>query len=313
MKIVLWRLAHDSLPTGQQLSHRHIPASDACCYCGQVVTVAHAILKCQYVTEIWREMKNWCGIKRKIKSFVSPKQWLFDYLASASDEEAISFTIMMWHIWENRNAIRNGENIMHPHRIAEKSKAYIQMFLLSDNAPNVSNRCESNAFSQKWVPPPEDWVKANVDAAIFADSGKMGLGCVIRDHNGRFLAATSQGIERITEPELAEALAVHCALKFIFDQHWKKVIIASDCLNLVRKLRLKGMDRSHVGAIVQDIKKMAANLEELSFVYNNRYCNQAAHILARSANQTASSSVWSNEVPESIRTLLCNELLNELM
>jgi hypothetical protein len=29
-------------------------------------------------------MKNWCGIKCKLKSFVSPKQWLFDYLASAS-------------------------------------------------------------------------------------------------------------------------------------------------------------------------------------------------------------------------------------
>jgi hypothetical protein len=104
-------------------------------------------------------------------------------------------------------------------------------------------------------------------------------------------------------------LAARCALKFIFDQSWKKVIIASDCLNLLRKLRAKGMDRSHEGAIVQDIKKMAANLEEFSFVYNSR-CNQAAHILARSVEQTTSSSVWLDEVPESIQTLLCNELLN---
>jgi hypothetical protein len=151
---------------------------------------------------------------------------------SVSEEEATAFTIIIWHIWENRNATRNGENIIHPHRIAEKSKAYIQMLLLH-NAPNVSNRCESNAFIQKWVPPPEDWVKANVDAAIFAHSGKMGVGCVIRDHNGTFLAATSQVIDRVSEPELAEALAVRCTLKFIFEQNWKKVIIASDCLNLV--------------------------------------------------------------------------------
>jgi hypothetical protein len=81
MKIVLWRLAHDCLPTGQQLLCRHIPVSDACCYCGQMETVVHAILKCQYVTEIWREMKKWCGIKRKLNSFISPKQWLFDYLS----------------------------------------------------------------------------------------------------------------------------------------------------------------------------------------------------------------------------------------
>jgi hypothetical protein len=237
-------------------------------------------------------------------------KWLFDYLANASDGEAPSFTIIIWHIWENRNAVRNGKNIIHPHRIADKSKAYIQMVLLPDSVPNVSNRCESNSFNQKWVPPLEDWVKANVDAAVFADSGKMGVGCVIGDHNGRFLAATSQGNERITEPELAEALAVRCALKFIFDQSWKKVIIALDCLNLVRKLRAKGMDRSHVGAIVQDIKKMADNLEEISFVYDSRCCNQAAHILARSVEQTTSSSVWLDEVRVWIQTLLCNELLN---
>jgi hypothetical protein len=90
-----------------------------------------------------------------------------------SDEGATSFTIIIWHIRENRNVIRNGENIIHPYRIAEKSKACIQMFLLSDGAPNVSNKCESNTFSQKWVPPPEDWVKANVDVTIFTDSGNM--------------------------------------------------------------------------------------------------------------------------------------------
>lgn len=57
MKIVLWRLAHDCLPTGQLLC-RHIPTSDACCFCGQVETVAHAFLKCQYVAEIWDQMKK---------------------------------------------------------------------------------------------------------------------------------------------------------------------------------------------------------------------------------------------------------------
>jgi hypothetical protein len=55
---------------------------------------------------------------------------------------------------------------------------------------------------------------------------------VIRDHNGNFLAATNQVICRVSEPEMAEALAVQWALKFICDQHFKKVVIASDCLNL---------------------------------------------------------------------------------
>jgi hypothetical protein len=36
MKVVLWRIIHDCLPTGQQLVHRHIPADDCCLFCGQL-------------------------------------------------------------------------------------------------------------------------------------------------------------------------------------------------------------------------------------------------------------------------------------
>ena len=35
MKIILWRMAHDCLPTRMQLKHRHIPAPYACCFCGR--------------------------------------------------------------------------------------------------------------------------------------------------------------------------------------------------------------------------------------------------------------------------------------
>jgi hypothetical protein len=60
---------------------------------------------------------------------------------------------------------------------------------------------------------------------------------VIRDHNGSFLAATNQVNCRVSEPEMIETLAIQWALKFICDKHLKKVVIASDCLNLVRKLK----------------------------------------------------------------------------
>ena len=142
----------------------------------------------------------------------------------------------------------------------KKIKAYTQVVMLCDDVPNFSDRCEPNASTKQWVPPPEDWVKANVDAAVFSESERMGAGCVIRDHNGNFLAATNQVICRVSEPEMAEALAVRWALKFICDQHFKKVVIASDCLNLVRKLMQKSLDRSHIGAIVQDIKMMKTTL-----------------------------------------------------
>ena len=47
------------------------------------------------MAEIWREMKKWCGINCKLKPFISPKQWLWEFLANASDEEATIFTLII--------------------------------------------------------------------------------------------------------------------------------------------------------------------------------------------------------------------------
>jgi hypothetical protein len=55
----------------------------------------------------------------------------------------------------------------------------------------------------------------NVDAAVFQKVNQMGLGVVIRDHRGEFLAACKQGIDKVTNPELAEAIASRKAIIFV--------------------------------------------------------------------------------------------------
>jgi len=108
IKIVLWRLAHNCLPTGQQLRKRNIPAYDLCCHYGRDETTEHAFLTCQYVAESWRELKKRCGLKKLLKPFVSPRQWIFDVLAGCTDREATIFVIFLWHILEARNIVHNG-------------------------------------------------------------------------------------------------------------------------------------------------------------------------------------------------------------
>ena len=45
---------------------------------------------------------------------------------------------------------------------------------------------------KKWAPSPEGWVMVNVDVAVFAESNRMGIGLVIRDHRANFLAVCRQ-------------------------------------------------------------------------------------------------------------------------
>ena len=57
----------------------------------------------------------------------------------------------------------------------KKIKAYTQVVMLCDDVPNFSDRCEPNASTKQWVLPPEDWVKANVDAAVLVNQKEWEL------------------------------------------------------------------------------------------------------------------------------------------
>jgi hypothetical protein len=225
-------LAHNCLPTSQQLKKRNIPAYDLCCHCGRDETIEHIFFTCQYVADIWRDLKKICGLKRLLKPFVSPQQWIFEFLAGCTDREATIFVISLWHIWESRNVVRNGEREVHPHCLVEKILAYVNMVMLHMYDPVSSNRCDS-VKPKYWSPPPEGWVMVNVDATIFQKANRMGLGIVVRDHKGEVLAARRQGINMITNPKLAESIAVRQAIHFTSEVPYNRVIIATDCLSLV--------------------------------------------------------------------------------
>jgi hypothetical protein len=113
--------------------------------------------------------------------------------------QAIVLAIAFLHNWEARNAMRNGEVEIHPKCWVEKILTYVDMLLLHCFKSFSFNRCESTRPGN-WNPPSEDWIMINVDAAIFEDSNQMGMGMglVIRNHNGGFIATVRHGIENIT-------------------------------------------------------------------------------------------------------------------
>ena len=268
----------------------------------------HAILTCQYAYEVWREIKRCFGIKCKIQYLPSIKQWLFDFLDGVTDEDATVFTITAWHIWEARNAVRNGENLTHPNRVAEKVKTYVQMALMHLFKSPTSHRCESEYSVPKWIPPPDGWLMINVDAATFKNPPRMGVGLVVRDHRGDFIAACCQLIQRFDDPELAEAIAIRRAVSFSSEYNLQQVVVASDCLGVIKKIKSKVYDRSNVGVIVQDVKNLICENPSVTLTYVSKGCNKAAHVLAKQAD-VFKDVVWFNESPEIIRNIICNERL----
>lgn len=98
MKIILWRMAHNYLPTDDKLRKRTILTRYACFFCNRVETVEHCFFFCCYAKEIWAELKRYFHILLNLKGFINIRQWLLEWINAASDLHAMYFAVAIWHI-----------------------------------------------------------------------------------------------------------------------------------------------------------------------------------------------------------------------
>jgi hypothetical protein len=165
-------------------------------HCGREESVEHCLLFCQFASEVWSHVKKCFDIHLCRRNFRSPKQWLFDFIDRASMQQSTVLAIMVWHIWEARNAVRNEEGNTHPHVVASKIQAYVNLVLLHLYKTVTVHSRETTSSSAKWSPPQPGSVLVNVDAAVFSNLHKVGVGILIRNHEGECLVAHSRGSYR---------------------------------------------------------------------------------------------------------------------
>ena len=91
-----------------------------------------------------------------------------------------------------------------------------------------------------WSPPPQDWYKVNVDAAVFREQGTCGIGVVIRNHKGQIMGAMCKQVFFPLWALEAEAKAAEAGILLGWDLGLKNIIVEGDA-QLVTQV-LKGVD-----------------------------------------------------------------------
>jgi hypothetical protein len=280
MKITLWRFTHDCLPSGHQLQHRQVPASPLCIHCSAEERVEHALLFCPFAREVWSVVKDIFSVELDRKRFISPKQWLFEFLERSSNLQATTLAVTFWHLWDTRNKLREEGGSLHPSSVVVKVKSYVDM-IITHIYKQATNHRREPAPTTSWAPPPEGTLMINVDDALFSSSKYMGAGVVIRDYQGDCVAACRVSFPNVEVPELVEALAIRAALEFAQDEGLDSIIIATDCLSVVQRVRSSLRDRSACAPIIEDIKNLVAAFASCFVIHISRVQNIAAHCLAR--------------------------------
>lgn len=107
-------------------------------------------------------------------------------------------------------------------------------------------------FSRK--APPLGWYKANWDAGVNRKKGRLGLGAVIWDHQGRMWASKSLTCHGFLDPTTAETMAATMAVQLCYEMGIMQVHLEGDAKNVVDDVNSMVLDESDKGHLMEDIR-----------------------------------------------------------
>ncbi|KAL5581946.1 hypothetical protein UlMin_014388 [Ulmus minor] len=206
-KILWWQILSNCLPTRTRIQ-RCLPDIDTQCpiCANNVESALHLLIYCDVAKVIWFA-SPW-NVRSNNLSFASPLEFfnfvLFLENNRNCDQILLFASIMFDMVWSCRNEVVHGGFIPDPLVLTRKIlKSFVdtKLTLLRPVIPPVS-----------WVPPPQDWIKFSVDAAVGALWSSAAV--VVRDSSGVLLFWKSASILS-SDPIFVEAqallLAISCA------------------------------------------------------------------------------------------------------
>jgi hypothetical protein len=109
--------------------------------------------------EVWRELKDY-SVKLERKGFTSPKDQTFDFHVRAQEIDLILLAMTVCHLWDARNAIRNGEPLKNPNSLGGRIKAYVEMIELHVLEPS-SKHSHASICLPRWSSPRKELCLSN--------------------------------------------------------------------------------------------------------------------------------------------------------
>ncbi|XP_074298170.1 uncharacterized protein LOC141628990 [Silene latifolia] len=163
---------------------------------------------------------------------------------------------------------------------------------LSDGMPGVG-----------WKAPDTGWVKLNVDAGV-KDGVGVGIGVVCRDSGGKVLWGMAHSRKEVWEVHVVEAAAIFEGLELAVEKGHDRIVVESDCSQVIEALRQRKTGRSLFSFIIGDILRLCNSFISVSWSFTSRRNNMVAHELAHVAPVGSGRIVWVENLPELVDRLI---------
>ncbi|XP_042954585.1 uncharacterized protein LOC122290995 [Carya illinoinensis] len=279
-KSFLWRAATESLATNLNLFTRKMIESPLCPICSlEPESISHAIWSCSAAQDVW-SMRS----KRiqKLSIHAGPvKEILGPILAQFLPLEISEVATTAKAIWHRRNAW-----------------LFEQQFH-SPSQPKTSSR-----LSSKWIAPPPNVFKVNLDAAIDRVNSKLGIGVAVRDSEGLFVATLCSSMDLDPDLLLGEVVAARRATSFCVELGLADFILEGDSLVVVQAVQHSEDSWSSSGVVIRDVQLMLSRTSRWSIQFIPREVNVLAHHLAKFGLSCSKECILIEDYPPCIQHLL---------
>ncbi|KAL0701401.1 hypothetical protein Bca4012_057523 [Brassica carinata] len=282
IKVFLWKVVSGAIATYAQLCTRGIntdPVCQRCCL--EEETINHALFRCPYAYATWR-CSNLPVVYQFSDNLEDNMSMLFQFLKDCGDiwEQGILSFWIVWYVWKSRNEFLFNRRNVQP--IEDANRAIRAKDEWCYSVKKKETGVQRTLRSSKWEPPPVGWLKCNFDCSFSQENEYAGLGCIVRNDQGKLVGCASMKIltSQIKNAFVGEAYAFLFVLQLVWIKGWRQLWFESDNLELVKTINTRS-NHLDLGNILADLHYWMNKLQNCSIDHVNREKNQAADMIAR--------------------------------
>ena len=231
IKVFIWRLCHNSLPTRMNIKRKCIDLDTRCPMCNRAdEDGGHLFLKCKQVKPVWRSLLVE-DIRLALLDAHNAMAVLEHILALTAERRDLVLTLL-WDWWTTRNKMNAEEKTTSSAVVCHRIQRHVLDFTQKVHPGFFDQRSPVGVVkdvASKWVIPPVGRVKINFDAAFIESTREGSWGFVARTDTGQFVAAASGKLNNVKDALAAEAEACVAAVEGAAAIGLHRVILESDC------------------------------------------------------------------------------------
>ena len=306
----LWLAFQNRILTQDRLKKFGFCGPSRCILCKtDAESVDHLLYNCVYSKTCWEWLVknlNWSApFPRTFVDFLI--SWPYNHNRGVySKLWNICPSILVWEVWKERNRRIFSNLEMEPKvilrrleaSIVETMNSFLSKVRMEEGTfsswdglikkvwPNLINPpltySKHNKEARKlcrWTPPPKGWIKLNFDGAARGNPGIAGLGVIINNEEGLWLAKKAAPIEP-TSNNLAELRALEEGLLLCIKLGVSKIIIEGDSQIVLNAIRKKSTPNWVINSKLECIVNLLDKFEDTRIEHIFREGNVVADKLA---------------------------------